>query len=233
MQFYVQQAVLDAGVKILFATIEGLDNHGSHPEWDTLRERELTSLFHKYGDLDVHQDPILEGFNLLHDKTGVRRRKNVPASENLIKQLLRHGHMTYINQVVDIYNLISLESKLALGAHDIDRVDGNVTLRFTEGTERFQPIGQPEPQTATPHEYSYIDDAGDVLCRLEIRQVQKTLVTEATRNVFYIIQGNEATPDQLLRETAQQIIDTTTHYCGGQGHFIEPQVIESERTAAC
>ena len=63
--------------------------------------------------------------------------------------------------------------------------------------------------------------------------MQKTLVTEATRNVFYIIQGNEATPDQLLRETAQQIIDTTTHYCGGQGHFIEPQVIESERTAAC
>ena len=32
MQFYVQQAVLDAGVKILFATIEGLDNHDSHHE---------------------------------------------------------------------------------------------------------------------------------------------------------------------------------------------------------
>ena len=34
-----------------------------------------------------------------------------------------------------------LESKLALGAHNIDKVDGNVTLRFTDGTERFLTLG--------------------------------------------------------------------------------------------
>ena len=226
MNFYVQRAVLDAGVKILFAAVYGIDNHGEAPEWAAYRDRRLRELNEKYAELDIHSDPILEGFNLLHDKTGVKRRKNIPASENLIKLLIKNHGMFYINQAVDIYNLISLESKLALGAHNIDRVDGNVTLRFTDGSERFVPIGQTVPFSVAAHEYSYCDDANEVLCRLEIRQVEKTKVDEEARNVCYIVQGNEATPDALLYETAQRIVDLTVQYCGGHGEIIVPTVKE-------
>lgn len=225
MDFYVEQAVLDAGVKILFAAAYGIDNHGEDPEWAAYREKRLEELYTAYEMLEVHDDPILEGFNILHDRTGVKRRKNIPASENLIKLLKKNRGMFYINQAVDIYNLISLESKLALGAHNIDRVVGNITLRFTDGSERFVPIGQSEPIPVAAHEYSYCDDANEVLCRLEIRQVEKTKVDEEAQNVFYIVQGNDATPDELLRETAQRIIDLTTRYCGGQGEIIVPSVI--------
>ena len=226
MDFFVERAVLDAGVKIVFAAVHGLDNHGEDPEWAAYRDKRLEELFEEYAELDVHADPILEGFNLLHDKTGVKRRKNIPASENLIKLLRKNHGMFYINRAVDIYNLISLESRLALGAHDIDRVEGNVTLRFTDGSERFVPIGQTEPVPVAPHEYCYCDDANEVLCRLEIRQVEKTKVDEAAQNVFYIVQGNEATPDALLYNTAQRIVELTVKYCGGSGKIIVPTVKE-------
>jgi DNA/RNA-binding domain of Phe-tRNA-synthetase-like protein len=131
----------------------------------------------------------------------------------------------WVNKMVDINNIISLDSKLTLGAHNIDNVSGNVTLRFTNGTERFVPLGQTEPIPVSPHEYSYIDDSNEVLCRLEIRQVQKTLVDETACNVFYIVQGNEATSDELLLQTAQQIIDLTTKYSGGEGEIIIPKII--------
>ena len=225
MEFFAEQAVLDAGVKIVFATVHGLDNHGEDPEWAAYRDRRLEELYEEYAELDVHSDPILEGFNILHDRTGVKRRKNIPASENLIKLLKKNHGMFFINQAVDIYNLISLESKLALGAHNIDRVDGNVTLRFTDGSERFVPIGQTEPVPVAPHEYCYCDDANEVLCRLEVRQVEKTKVDENVQNVFYIVQGNEATPDALLQETAQTILDLTIKYCGGTGRIIEPKIL--------
>ncbi len=225
MDFYVEQAVLDAGVKILFAAVYEIDNHGESPEWAVYREKRLAELYTAYEALEVHDDPILEGFNILHDRTGVKRRKNIPASENLIKLLKKNRGMFYINQAVDIYNLISLESKLALGAHNIDRVEGNVTLRFTDGSERFVPIGQSEPIPVAAHEYSYCDNANEVLCRLEIRQVEKTKVDEEAQNVFYIVQGNDAAPDELLWETAQRIIDLTKRYCGGRGEIIVPSVI--------
>ena len=225
MEFKVEKAVLDAGVKIVFVVIRGLDNSKENVEWHSHREVLLNNLLERYKDIDVQKDPILEGFNLLHDHIGVKRRKNIPASENLIKLLQKHSSLTYINKIVDIYNLISLDSKLALGAHNIDRVSGNVTLRFTDGTERFVPLGQTEPVAINPHEYSYIDDSNEVLCRLEIRQVQKTLVDETARNVFYIVQGNDATSDELLHQTAQKIIDLTTQYCGGVGEIVIPQVV--------
>lgn len=225
MEFRVEKAVLDSGVKIIFAVVNGMDNHGNSEEWQAYRTKRIAELYEQYKGIDVHSDPILEGFNILHDNVGVKRRKNIPASENLIKLLVKRGEMFYINQAVDIYNLISLESKLALGAHNIDKVDGDVTLRFTDGTEKYIPIGQTEPTPVAPHEYCYCDDANEVLCRLEIRQVNKTAVDESAVNVFYIVQGNEATPDELLTETAQRIIDQTTKYCGGSGHIVVPTVV--------
>ncbi|MBP3869646.1 MAG: hypothetical protein J6E46_01580 [Faecalicoccus sp.] len=226
IEFKVEQKVLDIGVKIVFPVIEGIDNTSIDPEWFHIREEKIQELLEKYKDIEYHADPILEGFHILHDKAGVKRRKNVPASENLIRLLKKKRDIIFINPVVDIYNLISLETKLALGAHDIDRVDGNVSLRFTDGTENFLPLGQSEPSPSPRGEYSYCDDGNDILCRLEIRQVQKTAVDENSKNVFYIVQGNAATSDDYLISAAKDIIDLTTKYCGGKGHIVIPDVIE-------
>ena len=204
MNFKVEKAVLESGVKIIFAVVDGIDNHGKDKVWQAYRTKRIAELYEEYKDLDIHSHPILEGFNILHDNVGVKRRKNIPASENLIKLLVKRQEVFYINQAVDIYNLISLESKLALGAHNIDKTEGDVTLR---------------------HEYCYCDDSNEVLCRLEIRQVNKTAVDENATNIFYIVQGNAATPDELLTETAQKIIDTTTKYCGGTGWIVVPDVV--------
>lgn len=225
IQFYVKQDVLDIGVKILFAVVTGIDNTKEDTEWKEKREEIIQRLRKEYEGIDYHADPVLEGFHILHDHSGVKRRKNIPASENLIRQLEKHGDVLFINQVVDLYNVISMESKLALGAHDIDHVDGNVTLRFTDGTERFVPIGQSDPVPVNAHEYSYCDDSNEVLCRLEIRQVEKTKVTENTKNLFYIIQGNEAVSDEDLSNTAEDLVKKTIHYCGGNGKVIRPSVI--------
>ena len=225
MNFKVEKAVLDSGVKIVFAVIEGIDNQRNDEVWHAYRTKRIAELYEGYKGLDIHTDPVLEGFNILHDNVGVKRRKNIPASENLIKLLVKRQEFFYINQAVDIYNLISLESKLALGAHNIDKTDGDVTLRFTDGTERYVPLGQNEPTPVAPHEYCYCDDSNEVLCRLEIRQVNKTAVDENATNIFYIVQGNAATPDELLTETAQRIINTTTRYCGGTGHIVVPEVV--------
>ncbi|MBR1444503.1 MAG: tRNA ligase [Firmicutes bacterium] len=225
MEFYVSKEVKDIGVKIVFPVIYGIDNSGVSQEWLKIREEKLKELYEKYSGLDLHDDPILEGFNILHDKAGVKRRKNIPASENLIKQLVKKQTLPFINQAVDIYNIISIESKLALGAHNIDTTDGNVTLRFTDGTEKYFPLGQSEPSVSAAGEYSYCDDSNEVLCRLEIRQVNKTLVDENTKNVFYIVQGNDATSDELIGETAEKIIEVTEKYCGGKGEVVIPKEI--------
>lgn len=218
--FIVDPEVTDLGVRVLGVEIDGIDNHEQQPEYLEWKQKKVRELLDRYTGFDVKTDPILQGFYELHAKVGVPRRKNIPASENLIRLLIKKQGIFSINKAVDIYNIISLDSKLALGAHDIDHVSGNITLRLTDGTENFIPLGQTEPKPVKPGEYSYIDDSNDIVCWLEIRQIDKDKITEDTRNVFYIVQGNEHTPDELLKKTAEDLITVTERFCGGTGRIL-------------
>ena len=129
MEFTVEQAVKDLGIKCIGVRITGINNHhysDSLNDYLNIHSQRLL----KSSDVN---DPIIQGFYDLHKKIGVSKRKNIPASENLIKLLKKRHDITRINPVVDIYNIISMESKLALGAHDIDKITGNVSLKLTDG----------------------------------------------------------------------------------------------------
>lgn len=220
MEFIVLDEVNNLGVKALGVEINNIDNHTITEEYTSWRQAAVQELLAYYTDYDYKNDPVFEGFYRLHEKVGVPRRKNIPACENLVKLLLKKQELFAINKAVDIYNILSMRSKLALGAHDIDRFAGNVTLKLTDGTEKFVPLGSDEPKPVRPGEYSYVDDDNEVICHLEIRQVEKDKVTQDSKNIFYIIQGNEATPQSLLQEAAEELIRLTTRFCGGAGRLL-------------
>lgn len=52
---------------------------------------------------------------------------------------------------------------------------------------------------------------------------------EKSRNIFYIVQGNEATEEDYLIEIAQRIIDETVKYCGGKEQHVETCVLLSHQ----
>ena len=98
IQFAVEKSVLDIGVKIVFLVIEGIDNTRISPEWMEKRTGIIANLLNDYKDIDYHADPVLEGFHILHDRAGVKRRKNIPASENLIRLLNKHGDVFFLQR---------------------------------------------------------------------------------------------------------------------------------------
>lgn len=220
MEFITQQEVRDLGVKCIGVEIDGVDNQTITPEYLEFRKSAIESLYNQYQGYDIKHDDIIEGFYQLHEKVHVKRRKNPPASENLVKLLLKHGDLPSVNKIVDIYNILSVKTKLSLGAHDIDHVTGNIHLRFTHGDELFIPLGQSEPLPVQANEYSYIDDDNEVICRLEIRQVNKTKVTEETKNIFFIVQGNEKTSNDYVLEVAEELIALVSKYASGTGKIL-------------
>ena len=224
MDFYVEKKVLDLGLKIKFVIIEGMDNHRASSFLDK-KDEILNKLINDYKNLNIEEDKILNGFHKIHENGEISKRKYTPASENLIRSLIERNSFYSINPIVDIYNIISLKTKLCLGAHDIDKVSGNVTLRFHNGNETFIPVGDGTVHKVKLNEYSYIDDNNDILCRLEVRQVEKTKVTEDSKNVFYIVEGNMETPDEYLDEVCKEIISITTNDLGGRGYIKEAVII--------
>jgi DNA/RNA-binding domain of Phe-tRNA-synthetase-like protein len=219
MEFIVNKDVVDLGVTIRGVQITNVNNHIYSNELKDYINEHLQTLLNKE-TIETINDDIIKGFYDLHKKVNIPKKKNPPASENLLKTLVKKQSAYSINPVVDIYNLISMESRLALGAHDIEHINGNMNLRLTNGTENFIPLGQNEPKAVKEGVYSYIDDSNDILCYLEIRQVDKTKITEDSQDIFYIVQGNENTTQEYVDKIASELIDVTTHFLGGEGKLL-------------
>jgi DNA/RNA-binding domain of Phe-tRNA-synthetase-like protein len=218
--FDVADDVLALGLNVACFVMSGVKNAESADKFERVRQQEIERVASAFSLEALKEDPLLQGFRTLHERAGCSNRKNTSASENLLKMVLKHRSFPHVNLLVDIYNLVSVSTRLSLGAHDVGKISGNVHLRRTSGQERFVPIGSPELAPVKPGEYAYIDDDNDVLCRLEVRQVEKTKVTLDTTDCLFILQGNPATSPDYIKAATEQLIDLTRRFCGGQERIL-------------
>lgn len=214
--FHFDEALRARGVTGAYSLLLGADQTMTPPAEISsfvdgivaaVRERAVRDL--------ITPDPVYAGFRELHKSFEVPTRKLFSAAETLIRYVEKRGDIPRIGPLVDVYNAVSLETRLSLGAHDLARVAGGVSVRLTTGSERYHPVGAAEPEPVRPGEYAYIDST-DVICRLEVRQSEKTKVTPATRDVFLIVQGNAATTPDYVQAGHDRLTGLLQRFFGGE-----------------
>jgi DNA/RNA-binding domain of Phe-tRNA-synthetase-like protein len=214
--FAIADEVRTLGVRGAFCVIAGQDNRTDPPGLAAYRESLAVRLRAELHAGFICADPVLAGFRALHDAVGRSNRRFVASAEALAALFLRKGIVPAINPLVDLYNGVSLETRLSLGAHDLAQLSGDITLRLTRGDERFVPLGTGAPEVVPAGEYGYVDGADEIICRLEHRQCERTKLTRATTDCFYILQGNAATPAALLEAALERLVALSTAHCGGR-----------------
>ncbi len=219
-QFHIADTAQALGLNAVCCVIEGVRNHPTHPEFETLKAQTLAQVSKNLSSEAIQADPVLSGFRALHDAIGRSNRKNVASPESLLKLVLQTGGLPQVNLLVDIYNLVSVKTRLSLGAHDLRAINGNVQLRLTDGSETFWPMGSDKPKVVSPGEYAYIDDAHNVLCRLEVRQCERTKISLDTTDGFFIVQGNARTAETYLHEATNELLVLIKRFCGGQARLL-------------
>lgn len=215
--FHIAPEVAEKGVIGAYSLIDGLDqSRADAAAVAAFVDRAVAGAREALKAAPVAADPVLEGYRTLYRAFGVPTRKLHSAPETLLRYVEKRGDLPRIGPLIDVYNAVSLETRLALGAHDLARVEGDIALRLTTGTEGFHPIGAAAPEPVRPGEYAYVDGANDVLCRLEVRQVEKTKVTAGTRSVFLIVQGNPETPAAAVRAGHDRLAEALLGFFGGR-----------------
>lgn len=64
------------------------------------------------------------------------------SSEALLRRVRRGDSLYHINSVVDVNNLISIESGLSVGSYDLGHIHGAITFRKAEKGEGYTGIGK-------------------------------------------------------------------------------------------
>jgi DNA/RNA-binding domain of Phe-tRNA-synthetase-like protein len=152
---------------------------------------------------------------------GIKKTSYRSSVERLIKRVLAGGELPRVNNLVDLYNCVSLNYGQCLGADDFDKTSGDLTFRFAQAGDTFVDMsaepGEDPNDPAKEGEVVYADSR-HVLCRRwNWRQDARTVVTVDTKNVILTVQSNgfgevETTAETLMRGIGME--------CGGQWNVV-------------
>lgn len=132
------------------------------------------------------------------------------SAEALLRRILAGKGLPQINAVVDIINLVSVESRLPIGLYDLARVSGDIVFRAGRAGETYKGIGKYDlnleglpvfSDTLGPHGSPTSDS-------------ERTMVTDQTKRVLAIMVafgGQEG-----LENGAQHMIDLLERHASGR-----------------
>lgn len=120
------------------------------------------------------------------------------AAEALLRRLAKQGDIPSINTLVDLGNLVSIRYALPVAVVDLAGIDGDITVRFACGTERFTDLGSDQPVSPEVGEVVFVDRA-EVACarRWCWRQSAQSATRETTTDALVVVEGlhDGAEPD--------------------------------------
>lgn len=154
---------------------------------------------------EVFNHPVIQGYKDLLQSVGRSVKKNPPTVPALIRNIQHRGSIPCINSIIDIYNLEALNSFLAIGGHDFDKIHDYIEFTVSEREDIFLPILSAEKHVAKT-DYVYRDEKG-ILAWLDVRDGENYKFDDKTKNAIFIIQGNLNTSVEMRMEALKRIQD--------------------------
>jgi len=133
--------------------------------------------------------PHIAAWRQAYSAFGAKPSRFPCSVEALLDRTLRGRDLPAINGIVDRYNAVSLAHLLPVGGEDLDHLTGDLVLTVATGDEPWDTTqeGQPVIQYPEPGEIVWADSSGVTCRRWNWRQGQRTQLTEATRNAYFVL----------------------------------------------
>jgi len=223
MKFIIDKSIVELGItSVVIGIAKNIDPHAKLSESFLKKQKKMEDWALQCDVDEVLNNPITQGYADLLQSVGRSIKKYPPTVPAFIRNIQRRGSMPHINSVIDIYNVESLHSLLAIGGHDLDKIDGQVEFTVNKEESTFLPIASTEKHVAAT-DYVYRDPKG-IIAWLGVRDGEQYKFDDGTKNAIFIIQGNANTSVEIRVEALKRIQSDLAE-CMSQLEF-EIQVIE-------
>ena len=159
--------------------------------------------------------PVFRSYREFFWKVGVDPTKTRPAAEALIRRVLGGRTIPRINTAVDAYNLGSMTTCVALVAFDLERIDGDITMRFADAGEAFHGIGMDKPAVLAGGEVVMADNSR-LIAVYPYRDANYSKIDLQTTAMMLVSCGVPGVSLGLLSEAAEKACEFVTRFCDGK-----------------
>ena len=162
-------------------------------------------LIGKLKDIGISQDtmmlhPDVAGWREVYSKMGVKPSKYRSSLEALLRRTFK-GDIWSVSNVVDCYDCVSAVNLLPMGAHDTDKLKGDLVLRYGREGEKFYPLGAGDSVIdVSPNNILYADEE-KVCCWLwNHRDTRDASLSETTKKALFLVDQAFDTEWKTVRE---------------------------------
>jgi len=175
----LKKANPDLRLGIVFATIE-VTSHN-----DALWQ-EIDACIRKVSKIKLeqlsHMNPI-KGVRDTYKKLGKDPVRYRGSSEALLRRIIQGKGFYKVNTIVDINNLISLETMHPVGVYDLSNITSPVTFRVGNPGENYKGIGKEIINIAELP--VFVDESGPF--GSPTSDSERTMITEKAKNIMMVI----------------------------------------------
>lgn len=184
-------------------SIRGVDNTGQPPALAADVAAEIDAARQRLAETPAAELASISAWRKAFSSFGTKPTQYRNAAEALLRRVGNGNDLPTLNPLADIANLVSIRFAVPVAVLDLDGLAGELTVRFADGTERFDGLGTEEATTTEPGEVIFIDDAGTVHARRWCwRQSRAAATTPSTRNAVGVIEAHHPNAAETVRDAA-------------------------------
>lgn len=218
MKLVINDTIFDDFPEVVLGVVilHGIDNTQDRAEITQMLRQAEAALPEKFGGTPVIEHPYIATWREAYRKFGAKPKDYPSSIENLSRRVLNGAVMGHINNLVSIYNTVSMKYILPVGGEDLDKIEGDILLtRAGEDEPAVFLLGEKEARAPRAGEILYKDDAGAVCRRWNWKEAERTKLTQATRNAFLVIEALPPVPRETVEAAVRELAELVRQYCGG------------------
>lgn len=186
---------------------KGIDNHSLNSRIKQILEEQINKFANEYQSVNIRELPNIKAYRDAFSELGMNPNKYMCSIEALAKRVQKNAELPNINSIVDLGNAFSLKYQFAMGAHDIDKMENNIEIRFSTDKDYFLEMGESQPEAMPEGELVYVSGNTVKTRRWIWRQSEDGKITEQTKYVFFPIDGFESLNYEQVISARDELAD--------------------------
>ena len=204
------------GLGVVQLRMRGLTVKGFDPSLESLKREVQERVRRRIVSLEeVKTQPIFRAYRDFFWRVGIDPTKVRPAGEALTRRVLGGRDLPRLNTAVDAYNLVSIETSIAVAAFDMGAVrEDALLMRRAAKAEQFRGIGMDSPELLTGVEVVIEDQESRKLVAVyPYRDSDDSKITERTKDVLFMMCGVPGIETRHLENAKDLTRDYVGRFC--------------------
>lgn len=190
-KFIVEPRVFESLPEYCVGTVaaRGIDNRAARERIAALLDGNTSLFSAQFKEANIRELRNIAAFRSAFTSLGMNPNKFMCSIEALMKRVQKNAALPHINPIVDLGNAFSVRYLLPMGAHDIEKLCGDLEVRYSVEGDSFLPMGEAEAEPMPAGELVYVSGHTVKTRRWIWRQSEDGKIGEETSFAFFPIDG--------------------------------------------